>query len=168
MNQKLIKQLQNGEIAVKNDGTLEEVEQILSFAFPEDEGIVEHVYGKNTIFTFHKGIKGDWSYFKPYDSEYKKWQKLSISVKEFFKPDELTLQELTEMLYEKAKKEGFNCDVVLEERKGISVKPIVMAPVPEIKGNVYIFSFDLSNGYIPDYGDHVKIGEMFEEYINKK
>jgi len=36
MNKKLIEQLQNGEIAVKNDGTLEQIKTVLKCAFPKD------------------------------------------------------------------------------------------------------------------------------------
>ena len=36
LNQKLIEQLRDGEIAVKNDGTLEELRQVLSEAFTRD------------------------------------------------------------------------------------------------------------------------------------
>lgn len=39
MNQKLIQQLKNGEIAVINNGTLEQLRQVLKEAFPEDKGI---------------------------------------------------------------------------------------------------------------------------------
>jgi hypothetical protein len=36
MNEKLIKQLQEGKIAVHNDGTLEELREVLKYAFPKD------------------------------------------------------------------------------------------------------------------------------------
>lgn len=36
LNQKLIKQLRNGEIAVENSGTLEQLKEVLKAAFPED------------------------------------------------------------------------------------------------------------------------------------
>ena len=36
MNEKLIKQLREGTIALKNDGTLEELEKVLQYAFPND------------------------------------------------------------------------------------------------------------------------------------
>ena len=156
MNQKLIKQLQNGEIAVKNDGTLEELREVLKVAFPEDN---QGVIGDNIFYFRYSDIR--WDATTGTDLE-------KVSVKDFFKPDELTLQELIESVKQKAKIEGYNCDVVLEERKGIRVKPIVMAPVPDIASNVYMFSFHISDGYLPDYCDHVKIGEMFEEYINNK
>lgn len=37
MNKKLIKQLRNGEIAVENDGTLEQLKKVLRVAFPKDK-----------------------------------------------------------------------------------------------------------------------------------
>jgi hypothetical protein len=36
MNEKLIKQLKEGEIAVHNDGTIEELREVLKYAFPKD------------------------------------------------------------------------------------------------------------------------------------
>lgn len=39
LNQKLIKQLRNGEIAVENSGTLEQLREVLKAAFPEDSVI---------------------------------------------------------------------------------------------------------------------------------
>ena len=36
MNEKLIKQLREGTIALKNDGTLEDLKKVLGYAFPED------------------------------------------------------------------------------------------------------------------------------------
>lgn len=36
MNEKLIKQLREGTIAVKNDGTLDELNKVLKYAFPND------------------------------------------------------------------------------------------------------------------------------------
>lgn len=37
MNEKLIKQLREGTIALKNDGTLEELREVLKYAFPNDK-----------------------------------------------------------------------------------------------------------------------------------
>ena len=37
MNEKLIKQLREGTIALKNDGTLEELREVLQYAFPNDK-----------------------------------------------------------------------------------------------------------------------------------
>lgn len=39
MNEKLIQKLRNGEIAVKNDGTKEEVIEVTKYAFPKDKFI---------------------------------------------------------------------------------------------------------------------------------
>ena len=48
MNEKLIKQLREGTIALKNDGTLEELREVLEYAFPEDitnsEGAFKYYY----------------------------------------------------------------------------------------------------------------------------
>ena len=41
MNEKLIKQLREGTIALKNDGTLEELKNVLGYAFPEDKTNLE-------------------------------------------------------------------------------------------------------------------------------
>jgi hypothetical protein len=49
MNKKLIKQLSDGKIAVKNDGTIDELNEILKEAFPSDDsqsiGIWDYYYG---------------------------------------------------------------------------------------------------------------------------
>lgn len=37
MNKKLINKLRKGTVAVKNDGTLEELREVLKYAFPKDE-----------------------------------------------------------------------------------------------------------------------------------
>ena len=76
MNEKLIKQLREGTIAVKNDGTLEELREILQYAFPND-------YIK---------ISGNRKYyFKHYDKNMwmfgEKTYLPSHSVKEFLKPE---------------------------------------------------------------------------------
>ena len=39
MNEKLIKQLREGTIALKNDGTLEELNKVLRYAFPNDVSV---------------------------------------------------------------------------------------------------------------------------------
>ena len=44
MNEKLIKQLIEGTIALKNDGTLEELNKVLKYAFPLDIGNIRHIY----------------------------------------------------------------------------------------------------------------------------
>ena len=46
MNEKLIKQLREGNIALKNDGTLEDLEKALQYAFPLDKGITSGLYLK--------------------------------------------------------------------------------------------------------------------------
>lgn len=48
MNKKLIKKLRKGTIALVNDGTLEELREVLKYAFPNDktnsEGIFKYYY----------------------------------------------------------------------------------------------------------------------------
>ena len=105
MNKKLIKQLQNGEIAVRNDGTLEELREVLKVAFPYDKRVI---IGGNIYYFRYSDITFD---FKN-STDLKK-----VSVKDFFKPDELTLEELIEAVKIKAKIAGYNCDVVLDEMK---------------------------------------------------
>ena len=39
MNEKLIKQLREGTIALKNDGTLDELNKVLKYAFPNDASV---------------------------------------------------------------------------------------------------------------------------------
>ena len=46
MNEKLIKQLREGTIALNNDGTLEDLEKVLKYAFPLDKGITSGLYLK--------------------------------------------------------------------------------------------------------------------------
>ena len=76
MNEKLIKQLREGTIALKNDGTLEDLKKVLWYAFPEDK--------TNSEGTFK------YYYKRPY---YNKWGCSDIinapthSVKEFLKPE---------------------------------------------------------------------------------
>lgn len=47
MNQELIERLRKGEIAVKNDGTLEELNKVLKEAFPEDKSTL---YGNGNYY----------------------------------------------------------------------------------------------------------------------
>ena len=76
MNEKLIKQLREGTIALKNDGTLEDLREVLKYAFPEDI----------------TNSEGNYKYYykRPY---YNEWGCSDIinsqthSVKEFLKPD---------------------------------------------------------------------------------
>ena len=44
MNEKLIKQLREGTIALKNDGTLDELNKVLIYAFPLDIGNTTGLY----------------------------------------------------------------------------------------------------------------------------
>ena len=76
MNEKLIKQLREGTIALKNDGTLDELNKVLRYAFPNDV----------------PSSKGYCKYY--FVSEYKNYwyfndttDLLSHSVKEFLKPE---------------------------------------------------------------------------------
>lgn len=79
MNEKLIKQLQEGTIAVKNDGTLEDLKKVLKYACPKDNW----------------PISGTYSFYIVYNIEWKgvSQTKLpSYSVKEFLK-EEFVLPE---------------------------------------------------------------------------
>lgn len=80
MNEKLIKQLQEGEIAVHNDGTLEELREVLRYAFPKDDW----------------PTTGTSKYYKSYESNLwistDKTNLPSYSVKEFLK-EEFVLPE---------------------------------------------------------------------------
>ena len=76
MNEKLIKQLREGTIALKNDGTLEELEKVLQYAFPND------LYSS-----------GQYPYYQAYGFHNRQWYPEvetnlpSHSVKEFLKPE---------------------------------------------------------------------------------
>ena len=76
MNEKLIKQLIEGTIALKNDGTLEELEKVLQYAFPND------LYSS-----------GQYHYYQAYGFHNRQWYPEvetnlpSYSVKEFLKPE---------------------------------------------------------------------------------
>ena len=76
MNEKLIKQLREGTIALKNDGTLEELEKVLQYAFPND------LYSS-----------GKFPYYQAYGFHNRQWYPEletnlpSHSVKEFLKPE---------------------------------------------------------------------------------
>ena len=76
MNEKLIKQLREGTIALKNDGNLDELKNVLGYAFPED---ITNLEGTRKYY-----------YKRPYHNE---WGCSDIinapthSVKEFLKPE---------------------------------------------------------------------------------
>lgn len=76
MNEKLIKQLREGTIALKNDGTLDELNKVLQYAFPND-------------YTKSNGNRK--YYFKHDDENIWMWgEKTDLpthSVKEFLKPE---------------------------------------------------------------------------------
>ena len=74
MNEKLIKQLRERTIAVKNDGTLNELRKVLKYAFPLDKG--------NTIGLYLKYIASN---NKDYWSGVDNTWLISHSVKEFLK-----------------------------------------------------------------------------------
>ena len=76
MNKKLIKQLREGTIAVKNDGTLEELNKVLKYAFPNDVSVSRGL----TKYYFVSQDKNYWSLF---DTTYLP----THSVKEFLKPE---------------------------------------------------------------------------------
>ena len=76
MNEKLIKQLREGTIAIKNDGTIDELNKVLKYAFPND-------------YTKSNGNRK--YYFKHDDENIWMWgEKTDLpthSVKEFLKPE---------------------------------------------------------------------------------
>ena len=76
MNEKLLKQLREGNIALKNDGTLDELNKVLQYAFPND-------------YTKSNGNRK--YYFKHDDENIWMWgEKTDLpthSVKEFLKPE---------------------------------------------------------------------------------
>ena len=76
MNEKLIKQLREGTIALKNDGTLEELNKVLRYAFPNDVSVSKGF----TKYYFVSKDKNYWSLFDTTDLP-------SYSVKEFLKPE---------------------------------------------------------------------------------
>lgn len=87
MNKELIAKLAAGEIAVKNDGTLEELKSVLRAAFPKDES----------------RIGGRYKYYYALSSD--KWDcsddyKHSFSVSEFLTEDEKIGQEPAFPTYE--------------------------------------------------------------------
>ena len=76
MNEKLIKQLREGTIALKNDGTLEELNKVLRYAFPLDKG--------NTMGLYLKYVASN---NKDYWGGVDNTLLISHSVKEFLKPE---------------------------------------------------------------------------------
>ena len=76
MNEKLIKQLRERTIAVKNDGTLEELNKVLRYAFPNDVSVSKG-------FTKYYFVSEDKNYWSLHDTTYLP----SHSVKEFLKPE---------------------------------------------------------------------------------
>ena len=85
MNEKLIKQLREGTVAVKNDCTIDELNKVLKYAFPND-------------YTKSNGNRK--YYFKHYDANIWMWgEKTDLpthSVKEFLKPLKLTMEQIAE------------------------------------------------------------------------
>ena len=76
MNEKLIKQLREGTIALKNDGTLEELREVLKYAFPKEmtnpQGVLNYYYKR----PYHDEWIGiDYTHLPTH------------SVKEFLKPE---------------------------------------------------------------------------------
>ena len=76
MNEKLIKQLREGTIALKNDGTLNELRKVLKYAFPLDTGNTTGLY-----LNYSASNKKD--YWTGADTP----NLPSHSVKEFLKPE---------------------------------------------------------------------------------
>jgi len=93
MDKKLIEQLQNGEIAVKNDGTVEELKKVISLAFPKDIGVT---YADRKY--YFQWSRDTWiaSYGKPSIKV--------VSIKDFFK-DEWTPKFGEKILVSDDKKE---------------------------------------------------------------
>lgn len=77
MNEKLIKQLREGTIALKNDGTLEELRQVLKLAFPNDN---TKSNGNRKYYFKHDANENIWMWGEKTDLP-------SYSVKEFLKPE---------------------------------------------------------------------------------
>jgi hypothetical protein len=94
MNNHLIKQLQAGEIAVHNDGTLEELREVLKYAFPKDGW---YVHGATKYYKSNGGTQ--WISIDKTDFP-------SYSVKEFLKEETMEKKiigyKLTKPEYEKA------------------------------------------------------------------
>lgn len=76
MNENLIKQLRERTIALKNDGTLEELNKVLIYAFPNDASVSKGF----TKYYFVSENKNYWSLYDTTDLP-------SYSVKEFLKPE---------------------------------------------------------------------------------
>ena len=76
MNKKLIKQLREGTIAVKNDGTIDELNKVLKYAFPNDASV-----SKGFTKYYFAGLNKD--YWTLEDTT----NLPTCSVKEFLKPE---------------------------------------------------------------------------------
>ena len=76
MNEKLIKQLREGTIALKNDGTIDELNKVLKYAFPNDVSVSKG-------FTKYYFVSQDKNYWSLHDTT----NLPSYSVKEFLKPE---------------------------------------------------------------------------------
>lgn len=77
MNENLIKQLREGTIALKNDGTLEELNKVLRYAFPNDS---TKSNGNRKYYFKHSADENIWMWGEKTDLP-------SYSVKEFLKPE---------------------------------------------------------------------------------
>lgn len=76
MNEKLLKKLREGTIAVKNDGTIDELNKVLKYAFPNDNSVSKG-------FTKYYFASKDKNYWSLYDTT----NLHSHSVKEFLKSE---------------------------------------------------------------------------------
>jgi hypothetical protein len=83
MNQKLIKQLQEGKIAVHNDATLEELEEVINKAFPKDD---DTLHG---VFTYYQKSENYASWIG-----HDKTNLPSYSVKEFLKEETMEKKKI--------------------------------------------------------------------------
>jgi hypothetical protein len=112
-NERLIEDLRTGKVAIKNDGTIEELRDILRYAFPDDDSPIA---GGVKFYFVEDWNNQKWNCSNFTDLEFN-------SVKDFFVGDELTKEELIEKLKGLAKKDGMEVDVVFKEKRRTLVRP---------------------------------------------
>ena len=122
MNEKLIKQLREGTIAVENDGTLDDLIKILQYAFPKDmtnpQGVLKYYYKR----PYHDEWIGiDYTHLPTH------------SVKEFLTQEKETMstivninQDTSENEYPKVMKVSNNPIETLEDFKNASTRVVFM------------------------------------------
>lgn len=137
-----IEDLRNGKCAVKNDGTLEELDKVLRKAFPEDIERLCYIGSPDRIYCCHRKKHNSNQWIQCYE-----WEKIDLptqSVKDFlsFSP-----------------KRG---DVVLvRNREGQEWKPLVLAS--EIKGAIFSIACVVSG-----HEDKFNNGEEFAVMLWKQ